>query len=71
MEHFIFEFTQDWSQIDLDKEDGGMALIYSLTPEDIPDIFVRLQSWDEEKKHSIFNECFLGRKIKVTIETVD
>lgn len=70
-EQFSFSFEQDWSEIDLDKQDGGMALIYHIEEESVPEIFVKLQSWDETKKHEIFNKCFSGRKIKVTIETTD
>ena len=70
-EQFILEFEQDWEDIDLDIEDGGMALIYHIESSNIPDVFIRFQSWDDDKKHKIFNECFRGRKIKVTIETTD
>lgn len=70
-EQFSFSLIQDWNEIDLDRQDGGMALIYNIEDETIPEIFIRLQSWDETKKHNIFKDCFAGRKIKVTIETLD
>ena len=69
-ENYIFEFEQDWSEGDLDIEDGGMAMIYHLYDPTVTEMFVRLQSWDDEAKHKYFNECFKGRKLKVTIETV-
>lgn len=68
---YVFSFEQDWSEGDLDIEDGGMAIIYSLYDETVPELFVKLQSWDDDAKHKYFNECFKGRRLKVTIETMD
>jgi hypothetical protein len=33
-------------------------------------MFVRLQSWDDDKKHVEIRK-FIGRKVKITVETVD
>lgn len=68
---YMFEFEQDWSEGDLDTEDGGMALIYHLFDNNVPEMFVKLQSWDDDAKHKYFNKCFRGRRLKVTIETLD
>jgi hypothetical protein len=56
-------------------EDGGQAVITTMefrdTPEDEDNgMFVRIQSWDENCKHEEFKK-FEGRKIRITIETID
>lgn len=68
---YKFTFEQPWEEIDLDTEDQGMALIYNIENNYIPELFIKIQSWDENKKHKIFNESIRGRKLKVTIETLD
>ena len=57
---------------DVETEDGGQAKIVGLeqNAEDENGMFVKIQSWDEEKKHEEFNK-FVGRKVKITIETID
>lgn len=54
---------------DVDVEDGGCAKIISIEP---PEgcFFVRLQSWDETREHTIFNKM-LGRKVRVTVEILE
>lgn len=69
----VIEGTIDKSNTD--KEDGGQALITTMdfrdTPEDEDNgMFVRIQSWDENCKHEEFKK-FEGRKIRITIETID
>jgi hypothetical protein len=58
---------------DVANEDGGMALIsepFAGPNAEDNGMFVKIQSWDEECKHDDFKK-FQGRKIKVTIETID
>lgn len=57
---------------EVDTEDGGQAKIVSLCnkPDEENGMFVQLRSWDEDKKHDEFNK-FVGRKVKITIETID
>lgn len=57
---------------EIDKEDGEMALIFTASnaPDEDNGMYVRIISWDENKKHTEFNS-FVGRKIKITIETID
>jgi hypothetical protein len=54
---------------EISKEDGGQALIYTIVAENVPELFFRLQSWDESKemKHTEFNKL-LGKKLRITIE---
>lgn len=54
----------------IDIDDNGQAKIFTCeNSEDENRMFIRIQSWDETKKHEEFNK-FVGRKIKITIETV-
>ena len=54
-------------------EDSGQAMIM-YSPVELSEVdssfFVRLHSWDDKGKHRFFKK-FMGRKVKVTIETVD
>jgi len=53
-------------------EDGGQALIsdpFELSAGD-NGIFVRVQSWDEEKEHKEFKK-FQDKEIRITVETID
>lgn len=64
----------------IDKEDSGCALIFTTTdypPEaeddadDTPGVFFRFQSWDERNRdHEIFRQ-FVGKKVRITIESLD
>lgn len=62
--------------IDVDlisTEDSGRAKIATLVGEEDNDdsaLFVRFQSWDESKQHKEFAQ-FEGKRVKVTIETID
>ena len=66
-------------------EDGGQAAIvygplktpevadtdtYMILREGPPEFFVRLQSWDETGQHAFFRGL-MGKKVRVTVETVD
>ena len=61
-------------KVEFKKEDGGMALIATLVNESDQDndkgVFVRLQSWDEDKEHEVARS-FEGKKVRVIIETID
>ncbi len=55
------------------SEDSGQAMIM-YSPVELSevesDFFIRFHSWDEKRKHEFFRSL-MGRKVKVTIETVD
>jgi len=55
---------------DLSIEDSGHARILRLDGEEDSNIFVRLQSWDEECTHEELMQ-FYNKKVRITIETVD
>jgi len=57
---------------DIETEDGGQAKIIAMSqsPEEDNGMFVKIQSWDETLKHEEF-EKFVGRKVKIIIETID
>lgn len=63
-------------KVKFEKEDGGMALIATLINEHVLDedddkgVFVRFQSWDEDKDHEEALQ-FEGKRVRVTIETID
>ena len=65
-------FEGDINKENTDVEDGGQALItYIAEPTDTDNgMFIRIQSWDEQLKHEEFKK-FEGRKIRITIETID
>ena len=52
------------------SEDSGCALIYEFSNDDESGVWAKVTSWDESKKHIDFNKL-LGRKVRVTIETLD
>jgi hypothetical protein len=71
-----YQGTATITEKSLNTEDGGMALIleddFKPTPEAIAAgydacFFVRLQSWDEEKRHALM-KTLLGNKVRVTVE---
>lgn len=68
------EFIQKIEPPFIDTEDGGCAIICQVErkreKEEDPCMFVRLQSWDDSKKHVEIKK-FIGRKVKITIETID
>ena len=56
---------------EIDTEDGGQAKIFTISEDDLDNgMFVRICSWDKNGKHDEFNK-FVGRKIKITIETIE
>jgi hypothetical protein len=68
------EFIQEIKPTDVDTEDSGCAIICHVDGEghenEDTGMFVRLQSWDDDKKHVEIRK-FIGRKVKITVETVD
>ena len=65
-------FEGDINKENTDVEDGGQAIITHITEPTNTDngMFIRIQSWDEQLKHEEFKK-FEGRKIRITIETID
>lgn len=55
---------------DVDTEDGGMAKIATISDAAEEGMFIKLQSWDEDAKHTELNQ-FVGKKVKVTVETIE
>lgn len=57
---------------EVDVEDGGQAMIATITePTDTDNgMFIRIQSWDEQLEHKEFKK-FVGKKVRITIETID
>ena len=54
-----------------ETQDSGMARIQTFLPEfGEGDLFLRLQSWDEGKKHSDWQKL-AGKKLRITVEVVD
>lgn len=68
----IKTFIGNFNEEDIENEDGGCAKIITFDNEDneMNGMFVRIQSWDETLKHEDFNK-FLGKKVRITIETID
>lgn len=66
---FVANFNEEIS-----KEDNGMAMIATIGDEkelsQENGMFVKVQSWDENKEHTEFKK-FMGRRIKIMIETID
>lgn len=68
-EHKIFETILKPEEVL--KEDGGQAMVFTVSDpfQEENGLFVRIQSWDENKEHTEFKK-FEGRKIRITIETI-
>jgi len=62
---------------EIEKEDGGKAIIAHVDPQDNADslkgVFFRIQSWDDDGNHEEFKALGLkeGQQIKVTLELKD
>ena len=52
------------------EEDGGQAMIAAIEDENVPEFFVRLQSWSEERRHIVMRSL-AGKRVRVTVETID
>ncbi len=57
-------------RLEFDYEDGRMAMIGEISEITPGNEFFRVQSWDETKRHSGLIP-FIGRKIRITLETID
>jgi hypothetical protein len=51
-------------------DDCGQAVITEIISDDSEPAFFRFQSWDPDKNHETINN-FIGRKVRITIETLD
>lgn len=64
-----------YSEIDpseVETEDSGMSKIFHAGCEDYHDdngMFVRIQSWDENKKHPQLSK-FIGKRVRITIQEI-
>jgi hypothetical protein len=65
-----FVFGAFIKQGDVSVEDGGCAKIVRLNGACIENLFIRLQSWNDDKEHPEF-DYLIGRRVRVTIETED
>lgn len=61
-----FKLTQDSVEI----EDTGQALIFQPESDEDNAMFIRLQSWDDTRKHEEFNQ-FVDKNVRVTIEVIE
>jgi len=52
------------------EEDGGQAMIAAIEDENVPEFFVRLQSWSEARRHIVIRSL-AGKRVRVTVETID
>ena len=57
---------------EMDKEDGGQFNGFTVNnaPAEDNGMFVKLCSWDDNMEHTELNK-FVGRKVRITIETID
>lgn len=73
--HEKLTFTQTINESDIRIEDGGTAkivdtLYHNDNSDDESGVFLKMISNCQDKTHLEFNK-FVGRKIKITIETID
>jgi hypothetical protein len=62
------EKPRQWHQrASVETEDGGTALIVNMPGND-EDIFVRVQSYNDQSKHKLSE--VLGKEIRVTVEVL-
>jgi len=53
------------------EEDGGQAIIAAIEDDGAaPEFFVRLQSWSEARRHIVIRSL-AGKRVRVTVETID
>lgn len=65
--------TETLSSNCIETEDSGQAKILTLNTSDLH-LFIRLQSWDENKEHKEFEEFIkntYGKNLKITFEVID
>jgi len=56
--------------VDTTEEDSGQAMIAQIEDERVDEFFVRLQSWSEERRHIVMRSL-AGKRVRVTVETID
>jgi len=61
-------FTTTVRPDDVHIEDSGQSRTTELQCTERSKLFVRLLSWDEDRKHAEFN-TLIGQRVRVTIET--
>jgi NifB/MoaA-like Fe-S oxidoreductase len=66
MNKIILEGTVD----DVAEEDSGQAMIARIEDARVEEFFVQLQSWSEERRHSLMRNL-AGKRVRVTVETID
>ena len=68
----VFEVIEYVDPKFVESEDGGAARIYTISddPEAESGMFLRIQSWDENKEHTDINNL-IGKRIRVTVEVLD
>jgi hypothetical protein len=64
----------------VDREDGGRAMIWAsasyppetdATSDTEPGVYFKFHSWDDESRnHDIFKQ-FVGKRVRITIESLD
>ena len=57
----------------LDEQDSGLAMIADVRSDGDEEngIWVKIVSWDTEKKHEEFNKmCPINARLRITIETI-
>ena len=77
-EHPYYKYKEKLSAHDfinndsVETQDEGRAKIYTVNVDNDANfgLFFQFHSWDEEGNHEEFNK-FIGRKIRITIETID
>ena len=70
MRKFIFEDMFDEKNAMIEKEDGGCAMIATISDDDETGVFIRVQSWDDNKEHEDF-KSLIGKKVRITIEVIE
>ncbi len=67
----VYKELLDVEAYHLKSEDSGLALILNdlggTELEGDGSLFVRVQSWDDDKEHPLMNSL-IGKKIRITIE---
>lgn len=52
------------------EEDGGQAMIARVEDPAVAEFFVQLQSWSEERRHTLMRSL-AGKRVRVTVETIE
>jgi hypothetical protein len=57
-------------EVPVERDDGGQALVAEFSGGGDGGLFVRVQSWDESKRHEEMHQL-MGRRVRITIEVLD